>query len=680
MAPISKDLLNLAESLDSPSSIEPDSKSGRAQPLSLEVPVGVQGSRRVSLVPGQPDRLEQFSEETSTVIVFPQGAVLRLSAPATQGQLLVVTNRRTHQAVLCKVVNIKSNPNVKGYVEVEFVQPSIGFWGVYFPQDAAKPSASTQPPSLTTTPSRKQQTPELPASASLTHSADKKSGPATAPTHGDFWRGGIPGETRSSPAPPVPPASVSQPLPVAPLADPIVPPSTPAAPAAPLTYSSPLAPPVPPTPAEPPIPTSALISSTEIPSSTNEARGVNLAAGVSASPSEFDSSAVHEDPWGRDEAIDVLSSVSSTDSEAVLAELKAQPHSDESSTPTSLAESVERVEPSAPPPVVEPIASIPEGFAPTGTPVVLNETSTTAPENEELAASLFSNTEVETLVSRLSEDAGAGPAATERRSSHAMVYAVVGALLLLAASAAAYFYVRKTPASASASTPVAAPIAAQPSEPTADEPPTNALVSPAEVETQPSTPEKQEIRPAPPLPKSTPRVVEPHPAPQETTPKLGWKPEAFTGKIAARAAQPASASGESIAPPDLGNSASAAAPSGEKAAEIQGLLPANSALPPPAAPSEPLRVGGKVKAPRLLSRVVPVYPSSARRIGLEGDVVVDAVIDPAGNVKTAKAISGPTLLRAAALDAVRQWKYEPSRLDDQPVSVQMSVTVQFRLH
>ncbi len=67
-------------------------------------------------------------------------------------------------------------------------------------------------------------------------------------------------------------------------------------------------------------------------------------------------------------------------------------------------------------------------------------------------------------------------------------------------------------------------------------------------------------------------------------------------------------------------------------------------------------------------------------MGLEGDVIIDAVIDPAGNVKTAKTISGPTLLRSAALDAVRKWKYAPSRLDDQPISIQMLVTLQFRLH
>ncbi|MFY9529519.1 MAG: hypothetical protein WAR24_11475, partial [Candidatus Acidiferrales bacterium] len=91
------------------SSVRPKESASRAHPLSLEVPVGVQGSRRVISVPGQPERLEQFSEETRTVIVFPQGAVIRLSAAVGPGQMLVVANRKSHQEVLCRVVNVKNH-------------------------------------------------------------------------------------------------------------------------------------------------------------------------------------------------------------------------------------------------------------------------------------------------------------------------------------------------------------------------------------------------------------------------------------------------------------------------------------------------------------------------------------------------------------------------------------------
>ena len=221
MAPYSKDLLNVSDPpTESPfSSAESAAfrpKYTRPQPLSLEVPVGVQGSRRVSLVPGQPDRLEQFSEETRTVIVFPHGAVVRLSAVVTPGQMVVVTNRRTHQAVLCKVTNLKSNSNVKGYVEVEFVQPMSGFWGVYFPQDAAQPSSATQSPLLPTGESRKMPTPETTAPPSLTPATDKRVAPTASAAPGDFWGASFPAEALSTPPPPAPHAPVAPAVPIVP--------------------------------------------------------------------------------------------------------------------------------------------------------------------------------------------------------------------------------------------------------------------------------------------------------------------------------------------------------------------------------------------------------------------------------------------------------------------------------
>ena len=64
---------------------------------------------------------------------------------------------------------------------------------------------------------------------------------------------------------------------------------------------------------------------------------------------------------------------------------------------------------------------------------------------------------------------------------------------------------------------------------------------------------------------------------------------------------------------------------------------------------------------------------------MQGAVIVDAVIDEHGTVVEARVVSGPPLLIQAAMDAVRQWKYEPTYLNDEPVPVQLNVTVQFRL-
>ena len=93
----------------------------------------------------------------------------------------------------------------------------------------------------------------------------------------------------------------------------------------------------------------------------------------------------------------------------------------------------------------------------------------------------------------------------------------------------------------------------------------------------------------------------------------------------------------------------------------------------------PIPVSGKVQQARLISSVAPAYPAFVRSIGLYGDVAIDALIDSTGKVTTMKPLSGPVPLQQAAMDALRQWKYEPARLNGQPVSTHLSVTVKFQI-
>jgi TonB family protein len=100
----------------------------------LEVPIGVWGSRRVESDSGQSERVEVFAEDTCTVIVFPQGAVIRLSAGVAPGQLVVIANRKSGQIMLCRIVNVRTYPNIRGYAEIEFMHSATGFWGSYASQ------------------------------------------------------------------------------------------------------------------------------------------------------------------------------------------------------------------------------------------------------------------------------------------------------------------------------------------------------------------------------------------------------------------------------------------------------------------------------------------------------------------------------------------------------------------
>src|SRR5712664_4838806 len=110
-----------------------------AQPVTLEVPVTVNGARAVE----GSDKREPFSETTSTVLVLANGAVIRLSSSVAPGQLLFLTNEKTKKEVICQVVKSKNYRSASGYVELEFTEPVLGFWGMRFPGDRNTGGASS---------------------------------------------------------------------------------------------------------------------------------------------------------------------------------------------------------------------------------------------------------------------------------------------------------------------------------------------------------------------------------------------------------------------------------------------------------------------------------------------------------------------------------------------------------
>jgi TonB family protein len=96
-------------------------------------------------------------------------------------------------------------------------------------------------------------------------------------------------------------------------------------------------------------------------------------------------------------------------------------------------------------------------------------------------------------------------------------------------------------------------------------------------------------------------------------------------------------------------------------------------------PTAPLPVGGDVKPAHLVKSVPPLYPQMARTQRISGNVSIDAVVDVDGIVGAMKVLSGPAILHRAALDAVKQWHYEPAMLDGKPTASHLTVIVQFRL-
>lgn len=124
-------------------------------------------------------------------------------------------------------------------------------------------------------------------------------------------------------------------------------------------------------------------------------------------------------------------------------------------------------------------------------------------------------------------------------------------------------------------------------------------------------------------------------------------------------------------------------PGGQMGGVIGGVIggvPGASGIAPPKEPVKVVvRVGGKVRPPRAVYRPAPAYPPLAKQARVSGDVVVDTILDENGNVTNMKILSGPPLLYEAAMEALKQWRYQPTYLNDQPVSVELIVTINFQL-
>ena len=102
-------------------------------------------------------------------------------------------------------------------------------------------------------------------------------------------------------------------------------------------------------------------------------------------------------------------------------------------------------------------------------------------------------------------------------------------------------------------------------------------------------------------------------------------------------------------------------------------------LPPPPPIRSPVRIS-VLQSSKLIRRVDPVYPPLARRTGTEGVVILKAVIDEEGNItEPLEVLEGHPLLVDAAKDAVRQWKYSPTIVSGEPVSVVGIIEVTFRI-
>jgi protein TonB len=704
MPPTAKDL-DVVATASSQSPVAPSGAGGKAQPVALEVPVTVNGACTV----GGSDKREPFSETTQTVLVFGNGAVIRLASTVTPGQLLFLTNEKTKKEVVCQVLKSKTYSNVSGYVELEFTEPMAGFWGVRFAGDAApraiappaapvaaKPAVAST--AVTTPPSPIAPKTQPPAQASLPKPPESLPLP-TPPTAKTETI------TTSAAKPEVRPSGN------APSAERMAMPALPKPPALPSSWgggatSSSRAPdrkpPAPAAPKAPSAPTSAPHASTQQMQASSEALKRESAR------LQEQLSAMLFNPQGTGTAPPSGASKPATgDPAAKIIEMaKPQPPAARVAPPgksavQGLGSSLDAGEVKIPS-WLEPLAR--NAATPAHNEVAAREQ---APHPEEVIEfevqdvsapatakeiALVEPTEPPLDVLATSEiSARPQHYGSAKNNKMILIGGIAAGLLLLVAGGTWYArHSSSSPAQAvTASTlPAAAPgatatppigkTAADASASSAGNFPSAATNSSPAVSTQSSTPAAQPLRAA--SDKNAvaelsayKRLAEPQPQPAlQPQPKKSSLGEVRLAAPAVTRRPTTAESGPAELAPAL--SATQVAPGGDA---LGGALVV-AGVKQPSAPSAP-PVGGDVKQAKLLSSIQPIYPVLAKTQHIEGNVRIDALVDENGRVSSAKVVSGPTLLHQAALDALRQWKYQPATLDGKAVPMHLTVTLQFRL-
>jgi protein TonB len=632
--------------------------------------VTVNGARAVE----GSDKREPFSETTKTVLIFGNGAVIRLGSPVSAGQLLFLTNEKTKKEVVCQVVKSKNYRSVSGYVELEFTESVVGFWGMRFPSDRL----GGQAPAATTAAA-------LPPTAKVSPVA--------------------PGAALPKPASPV--FIAASKTPEVKLPKPQIPPA--------LTLPKPPAPPVPAENKQQPASVAGQNSSEDLKLQTARLQEQLSSLLFSAAPTSKPAPpapipAAHSK---------VISGVPAQVFEIANSEplpVKAAPPAKTLPPPIKSSLDTEEVRI---PSWLEPLAR--NSAAPASPQeLVEREKAKHAPEiaaHEEVSAKPLPVTAVESIPESALPAIGSllpleeEPIITHERSSggsgRGVLYGAIAAGVLLLAGGAWYLMhpanaVQGTAApittspslQAIATPPAPAPSLSQPSaEPVSQPVPQTLAAAPAPASASNTTPISK--TPAPSAPLAKPRVSsQPIPITRDNTRGAGTTvPAAATERISRPPAEPEpkkAALGEvHLASPKIHRRAAEQSERVDAPTISSGNADANESGmdsgfaagngKQPVAPEAPLPVGGDVKSAKLISKVDAVYPALARNQHVSGDVRIDAFIDANGRVTSMKVISGPTLLHQAAMDSLRQWKYQPATLDGKPVPMHLTVTLQFRL-
>lgn len=685
-----------ATTSSAPHTKPPSEAHARTQPVALEIPVTVNGARTAD----GSDKRVPFSESTQTVLVLPHGAVVRIAAPLASGQLVFLTNEKTKKEVVCQVVKSKSTGGAAAYVELQFTEPSPGFWGLQVP--AVSPAANPV------------HRPAAPVPSGIAKPV------APDPTVARPSMAARP--TPAAPAVPVakPVVPVAPPTPVH--QDPVVANSEPVSPAHiaaesskhfPVSaFSSHSAEPVrPAAPAESeiklPDPTSAASTATAPPETAHHPIPAPPLRDYSKEiDALFASPQTPNEPAPQSQTTRTIGAPTTDDLKLQAARLQAQlssmlftetpaasknaaPGGAKPAAPTAVTPIDKPVVPAKKPASIglDEEVKVPSWLAPLSqnSQGVSAEPAEPPADSGDPPASVNSEESFDALATEAPKRSATAvfggqllgeAASTGTKESKKGLFIGLAAAVVLVLAAGGWYYHQNYSLPASASAAGTTSPEASASAPTTTAPATPAGSSPVteEVHSAPVVPSKSSKRSA-----GAPAVATPPPAAEHRN----ARPAAKTAEpVPAPATQSPALADVHLAAPIVNHSTPSqqigeAVPSIDTKGVSEGSDPfavAGRHTPPTA----PLPIGGDVKPAQLIKSVPPEYPEMAKAQHVSGKVQIDALVDASGNVASVKVLSGPMLLRKAALDAVKQWKYSPARLDDQPTSMHLTVTVEFR--
>ena len=573
-----------------------------AEAFGLEVAVRVHGSKVTAVVLESTEHVEPFEEDTTTMIVFPRGAVVKLRARVRTGHAIILTNVLTKQTAPCRIIQVNTAPNVAHYVKLEFTQPVLGFWGVHFPSDPLPSARAAEPPKTVSAP-------ESPARLA----------------------------TPVAPVIQTPTRTEAQPAPVK----------------LPVRETTNVTPP----------------------------RELNL----SVPTTEYGNERLR-------------------DTQDLLPLASGSPSADRKALSSSRVPAVVSAKPKreSSPATEQPIFDL----LTTQEEIFSRETGATH-TGEEHQQERTRRTDARTsrkTIAAIDYSSLLQPASKPKRNSSVLMFAGAVVVVLAFVAAGAMYWRHNSNATAQISKPTAASSSSSSSSsPSVSQQAPAAQTTDADVTTSPSAPASASSAP----PQSQVQQDADVPAPVSATGRnsVAAGSEHVSQKNTAATSQPAISISTGMANiyagdlkaharikprhaarmaapvPDVGTATSKeipVMPNANLGSLAPGIGSSNLVAPAPAKPD--VVEGGKVQLPKLISSIPPVYPQLAAANHVEGEVKIQAEINASGKVTSTRVVSGPILLRSAAVNAVRQWKYSPAMLDGKAIATQYVVTVRFRLN